>query len=151
MVRRLNFTAAREPIELTLGGDLFHAPPTIAPAALVEALALQDQLSEISTEKTGDGLDAMPKILKVIADAFALILVPESAQRFRARLASRDNPFDLMREVMPALAALVEEYTDRPTEPSPSSSSGSTSDGGSSTGGAQPTESTLSTSTPAGS
>jgi len=151
VVRRLSFTVAREPLELEIGGEEFTAPPVIAPAALAEVLNLREQVGEISTEKVGDGLEAIPKILKVLGDAFTLILVPESAERFRERLASRDNPFDLMREVIPALVAITEEYTDRPTPPSSPSSAGSTNDGTSSTDGAPAEESTPSTSTPAGS
>jgi hypothetical protein len=36
--RRGRFTVAREPIELELGGDLFHAPPIVAPEVLAEML-----------------------------------------------------------------------------------------------------------------
>lgn len=63
----------------------------------------------------------------------------KTAQRFRERLYSRDRPFDMTREVMPAIIALIEEYTGRPTPPSPSSSTPSPGDGTASTDGAPST------------
>jgi hypothetical protein len=76
---------------------------------------------------------------------------PVQAQRFRLRLYSRTQPLDLTREVYPAITALIEEYTGRPTQPSPPSPTPSGGDGHVSTDGAQPTGSTPAVLTPAGS
>jgi hypothetical protein len=78
---------------------------------------------------------------------FDLVLDDDSGDRFRRRLYSR-NSFDLMREVMPAVIALVEEYTGRPTRPSLPSANGPTATGTSSTAGAPAGESTPAPSPP---
>lgn len=147
MVRRLTFTVAREPIELEIGGEEFTAPAVLPAVVLGEILDQQAALSNFDPQAP-DRLEAM---LKVLATIFDLILVPESASRFRDRLYSRDNPFDLTREVLPVVYALIEEYTDRPTQLSPSSSNGSATAGTPSTDGPPPEESIPSTSPPAAS
>jgi hypothetical protein len=70
---------------------------------------------------------------------FDVILTDEkSAQLFRERLYSRTRPFDLIRELIPAITGLIEEYTGRPTQPSSPSWTPSPGDGTASTDGAPP-------------
>jgi hypothetical protein len=152
VARRKTFTRAREPIELEAGGEVFTAPAIIAPVVLGELLDKQEQIANIYADKTLTQRQTMDAILKAVDELMALILVPDSAQRFHARLFSRDEPLDLQYEVMPMLEYLTEEYTDRPTSPSPSSTpSLTTSDGQPSTDGVPNGVSTLSTSTVAAS
>ncbi len=146
MTRRLSFTVAREPIVLDIGGEDFHAPAVIPPVVLGKLLEQQKAISGIDIATVG-----VEQVLEAIAEVFGLILVPESGQRFRERLFSRDNPFDLMNEVIPTMTGLIEEYTDRPTQPSPPSSNGQASDGTSSTAGAPAEQSTPLVSPPTGS
>lgn len=159
MARSLNFTVDREPIDLTVGGEKFVAPALLAPAALAELLDMQGRMTEMfSTLQTGNGQPipqgALDKILGFIGDIFDLIfgeaasgVKAESAVRFRARLLSKDKPFDLMREVMPAVVGLVEEYTDRPSQPS-SPSSMLPGDGGTTSTAGQPSTVSIPTSSP---
>jgi len=146
--RRRSFTVAREPIVLELGGEEFHAPPVIAPAVLGDMLDAGERIGEISGKKDLSQRDMFAEMMKILDDVFGLVLIPESGARFHDRLHSRDNPFDLSKEVMPALEWLIEEYTDRPTEPSPPSSTGSSDGTPNSTSGASEEASTPATSPP---
>jgi hypothetical protein len=170
MARKLTFTVARDPIDLELGGDHFDAPPLLAPTTLGTLLDLSTELQSTVTSLGTAEAPAIDTVLRILANpqprpadddpaalnwtpgVFDLILTDvDSADRFRTRLYSKDRPFDLAREVVPAIGALIEEYTDRPL-PSPSSSSTSSRNAGtSSTDGAPPVESTPYALTPAGS
>lgn len=146
MARRKTFTVAREPIELEAGGDVFTAPAIIPPTVLGDLLDTSEEITKILDDKSLTQRQSVDAVLKAFDELFALILTPDSAQRFHARLFSREDPLDLQRELMPMVEYLIEEYTDRPTSPSPSSTSNSTtSDGHSSTDGAPNGASTPST------
>jgi len=152
VARRLNnFTVTREPIEVPIGGDEFVAYPLLAPTVVGAILDRQQTFSDLLAEVksgTAEMHTAMTKVIDTLAEVFDLMLEPDSAQRFRDRLYSKTAPLDLYREVIPAMQALVEEYTDRPTQPSSSSSTGPATTGGVSTDGAPPTASSLLDSTP---
>jgi hypothetical protein len=151
VTRRGKFTVEREPIELELGGDLFYAPPVIAPAVLGDMVDAASRIDEIQATAGLSQKDMIDQMLKVLDEVFCLVLTPESATLFHERLFSREKPFDLARELTPGLTWLVEEYTDRPTEPSPPSSTGRSDGGTTSTPGALVEASTPSTSPVAGS
>jgi hypothetical protein len=140
--RRRSFTVAREPVELDLGGAELTAPPIIPPAVLGELLDLAPRITEIEQAKDLPQKDQLDQMMKLIDEVMGLVLVPESATVFHDRLFSRTDPFDLQREVMPAIEWLIEEYTDRPTPPSPPSSTGSSDGISSLTSGAPAGEST---------
>jgi hypothetical protein len=153
--RSLNFTVDRTPVDLTLGGDHFDAPAILAPAALGQLLDMQADLPEVfaklSAAQTGDvQKGAMQEVLEFLAKIFDVIFGTnddgspgENAQRFRDRLFSPTNSFDLNRELVPCIQALVEEYAGgRPTVPSQPSSRSLGSDGTSSTDGPPSTAST---------
>jgi hypothetical protein len=133
VARRRSFTVKREPIELELGGDTLYAPPVIPPAVLGDLLAVSQDLGQFGTGNVGK--EEITKIMETLDGVFGLILVPDSAATFHERLFSRTNPFDLLNEVMPAMEWLIEEYTDRPTQPSPPSSTGPSDGQSSSTSG----------------
>lgn len=142
MARRAKFTVAREPIELELGGDLFHAPPVIPPAVLGDMLDAGERIAEIQKKQGLSQKEQLAEMMKVIDEVFGLVLVPDSVPLFHDRLFSRDRPFDLMNELLPAMEWLVEEYSDRPTVPSPPSTTGPDDGGTSSTSGASAEAST---------
>jgi len=159
VARSLKFTVDRDVIDLEIGGEHFEAPPLLAPAALGELLDMHGRMSEkfarlqAAPGQTAES-GAMDDILAFIADMYDLIFGEETpgvkrdtAVRFRDRLYSKDNPFDLTREVIPAVVALVEEYTDRPTQPSPPSST-SPGDGGTTSTVGQPSTVSIPTSSP---
>lgn len=149
MARTLKYTVDREPLDLEVGGEHFDAPALLAPAAIADLLAMQGEVSTTFASLQGAGQDADPKamakVLEFLADLFDLIfgesepgVKSESAVRFRSRLMSKDNPFDLVREVVPAAMGMVQEYTGRPTEPSPPSSTSGGGVGTTSTAGPAP-------------
>lgn len=137
MARRRSFSIDREPVEFDLGGEDFVAPPVIAPAALAEMIDTQERLVEIQKAEGLSQRQQVEEMLKILDEVFAGILKPESASRFHERLYSRDDPLDLLREVVPCLEWLIEEYADRPTQPSLPSSTGLSDGGVTSTDGAQ--------------
>lgn len=165
MARSLRFTVEREPIALEIGGDQFTAPALLAPAVLADLLdrqrVINDAMATVGAQAEAGERGAIDAILRIMvrppagdgaaaqadeAGIFDLILGEEDARRFATRLYSRDS-YDLIREVMPAVKALIEEYTGRPTPPSSPSSNGSSDGGTSSTDGAPPEASTPSPST----
>lgn len=148
MSRRRSFTVAREPIELDLGGAELKAPPIIPPAVLGELLDVAPRITEIEQSKTLPQKDQLEQMMKIIDEVMGLVLVPESAAVFHERLYSRTDPLDLQHEVMPAVEWLIEEYTGRPTQPSPPSSTGSSDGTSSLTSGAPDGDSTPSPSPP---
>lgn len=151
MARRRSFTVDREPVEVEMGGDWFSAPPVIPPAVLGDMLDAGERIAEIQNTQGLSQKDQLAQMMKILDEVFGLVLVPDSATHFHERLYSRTDPLDLTREVMPALEWLVEEFTDRPTEPSPQSSTGRSDGGTTSTSGASVKASTPSTSPDAGS
>lgn len=146
MARRRSFTVDREPVEVEMGGDWFSAPPVIPPAVLGDMLDAGERIAEIQNTQGLSQKDQLAQMMKILDEVFGLVLVSDSATHFHERLYSRTDPLDLTREVMPALEWLVEEFTDRPTEPSPPSSTGRSDGGTSSTPGASVKASTPSTS-----
>lgn len=147
MARKRSFTVKREPVEAEIGGDPFFGPPVIAPAVLADMVAAGDQISELQAANGVSAKDQIEQMMKILDEVFGLVLVPDSATLFHERLYSRTNPFDLLNEVMPAMEWLIEEYTNRPTEPSPPSSTG-LSDGTSSSTSGAPVEASTPTYSP---
>jgi hypothetical protein len=147
-VSRPNFSVSRKPIEFDLGGEPFAAKPVVAPASLGEMLDAAEEVARIQTERALSQREQLDEALKIFDKAFRSVLVDEAVERFSSRLFSTTEPFDLGRELMPCLQWLIEEYTNRPTEPSPTSTRGPDDGGSSSTSGASAGASTPSTSQP---
>lgn len=108
MSRKRSFTVSREPIELGLGGEDFFAVPVVAPAVLGDMLDAGERISEIQSNKGLTQKQMLDEMLKVLDATFGAVLAPDSKPRFHERLFSPTEPFDLMRELMPALEWLVE-------------------------------------------
>jgi hypothetical protein len=136
VARRRSFTVDREPVEVEMGGDWFSAPPVIPPAVLGDMLDAGERIAEIQNTQGLSQKDQLAQMMKILDEVFGLVLVPDSATHFHDRLYSRTDPLDLAREVTPALEWLVEEFTDRPTQPSPPSTTGSSDGSTTSTSGA---------------
>jgi hypothetical protein len=150
-VRFRDFTAENtpDPIEFRLDPDTFRAFGAITTGTLQEigdvvtGLASPDGPTGPDGQATTAGLAAIIARVEIVLTAFDSLLEPESAARFRARAASKTNPVDF-RVLLSILTWLIEQYTNRPTEPSSNSSDGQpTGDGGpSSTDGGSPAVST---------
>jgi hypothetical protein len=151
VARRAKFTVDREPIEIELGGDVFTAPPVIPPVILGEMIDAGQRIEDIQGKPGASQKDLLDQMMKVLDEVFGLIFMPESAALFHERLFSREKPFDLNHELVPALMWLVEEYTERPTVPSPPSTTGLGDGGTTSTPGASVEASTPSPSPAEGS
>jgi len=97
-----------------VGAEEFDALPTLP-------IPVMQELIRASTGLRGKDLGA--EALDQVLGIFDSILVPESAQRFKARIASVTDPVDLT-QVMDIMTWLMELYGKRPTQQSPESSSG---------------------------
>lgn len=126
----MDFTPKREVPRFRIGTDVFTGVVEI-PAELSldfsQKAALMGQEGQTTAEK-----------LAVIRELISIVLVPESANIFIARLSDPANPIGIssFREVLPWL---LQKYMGTPTTPDSDSSSGS----GSQESGKSSTESTL--------
>lgn len=105
----------RKPVRFRVGpadDDLFTAAP-----ALPTMVAFD--FARLSSDSQGDGLGNIEAILGL----FERILVPESRQRFQARLADTERPID-PGDLTRIIKGLLGKYGMRPTEPSGPSSNG---------------------------
>lgn len=146
-----NFSVSRKPIPFGLGGEQFAAEPVIATESLGEMLDAAEAVDRIQADSSISQREQLKQVLQVFDAAFRSVLVEDRKERFSERLFSTTEPFDLGRELMPCLQWLIEEYTGRPTEPSPPSTTGRSDGSTSSTSGASDAVSTPSTSVDAGS
>lgn len=112
----MDFSLPRGNIKFRLENDVFEAVPEIATELALEfvddAAALEED--KISTREQ----------LAVIKKLFHMVLLPESAERFVARLRDPANPIGPER-FQRVLTFLMERYGLRPTEPDSDSSPGS--------------------------
>jgi hypothetical protein len=149
MTQPRDFSLPMEPKPFRLAPDDFTAPALLPPMVLKRLAAMHSELGDVSAINA----DNMEQILNRIGDMFALLLPGQPGERFRARLLTDGGPespppIDLVRQALPVLYWLMEEYGLRPTQPSSPSPVGSTdatmdipNGGTSSTDGASPTES----------
>lgn len=112
----MDFTRRRDTIKFRVDDDVFEAPPDIA-AEL--ALRFVDDAGRLD-----DDAATHAEQVAVIHNMFRMILTPDSAERFIARLSDSTNPIgvDTFQRVT---SWLLEQYGLRPTEPGSDSSSGS--------------------------
>lgn len=138
-----DFTRPRKRLNFTIDDDTFEAASVLPGDVFAEMVALYNNASEAETFQ--DQHDLLKKALE-----FALL--PESWQRFAARLKDKARPID-DDQTSEIVIWLMEEYGVRPTQPSQPSSDGQPSpeSGTSSTESTQPAESTSLPSPPTGS
>lgn len=162
-----DFTIKREPHRFRVDDDVFTAPPLIGGFMLRKLGVMHSQLADL-TSGVGDEVD-VTGLMKLMGDVFQALMPGPDGKLFAARLMSDGNPgdpeadppvpasppgIDLMKQAMPILYWLLEQYGLRPTVPSSPSPTGSMdgatdtpSVGTSSTDGASPEGSTTSAST----
>lgn len=111
-----DFTTAKKPPRFKIDDDIFTGV-TDMPAELA---------MEFSTraDSMGDSNLSMKERIDIVKEVIDLVLVPASAEIFKARLSSRDKPIGVgaFKDVLPWL---FEHYAARPTTPDSDSSSGS--------------------------
>lgn len=111
----MDFSSEREVIRFRVDADVFEASPTLA-AGL--ALAYGEQV-----ELIGDTASAEQQ-RDAIHSLFRMILLPESADRFIARLNDVERPIG-HEQIGRITQWLFEQYSLRPTESDSASSTGS--------------------------
>jgi hypothetical protein len=116
---------SKEPIQFDVDGDVFEAAGAPPGGALLDVVAFA----------TGTNLQRM----KAIGDFLDVALLPESRDRFLARLRSTDRPISLA-TASQIMAWLLGQYSGRPTVPSTSTPNGQHPVGVSSTAGVPPEE-----------
>jgi hypothetical protein len=137
-----DFTRKRKRLVFRIDDDLFEAAQAIPGKTLARFAGRFADLEKAPPEAQ---LDA-------IADALGMVLLPESNARFQERLDDLENPIEL-EQGSDVIAWLMEEYGNRPTEPSSDSSTGLSSpeSGTNSTDAPQPQASIPATFQPTGS
>jgi hypothetical protein len=134
-----DFTVPRKRFGFRVAPDNFECVPALAPASLQSVVRKFQSAEFRDLVKAGAQADA-DKTLGAIQDIFNEFLIDEDTEsRFAGRLADRRNPIDI-HQLVEIIGWVIEHYTARPTEPSPSSSKQYPSgDGGTnSVDGAQP-------------
>lgn len=109
-----DFTKEAPRVCFRIGSEDFDALPMLPIPVMQELIR-----ASVGIQAKELGAEALDKVLQI----FNLILVPESAVRFQARISSVDNPVDLT-QVMDIMTWLMERYGKRPTQQSPESSNG---------------------------
>jgi hypothetical protein len=135
-----DFSRKRKRLDFTIEGDVFEAAPALPGDVFAEFVTTYNGTSDTETYQEQHDL---------LKSALQLALLPESWERFAARLRDKANPID-DDQMADVILWLLEEYGMRPTQPSPDSSDGPASpeSGTSSTENTQPEESTSATSQP---
>lgn len=109
-----DFTKQAKRVVFQIDGDQFEARSVLPVPVMQELIRVSKGL------KTDDlGEETLLKVLSI----FDLILLKPSADLFRSRVDSVDNPVDLT-QVMDTMVWLMEIYGQRPTPPSSESLSG---------------------------
>jgi hypothetical protein len=115
----MDFSIGRKSIKFKVDDDYFEAVPDIAAELAMEYASQLEQL--IQPEEVS--LDSQKE---VVYSTLRLVLFPESADRFIARLRDQENPIGQQRFTK-ITQWLLEQYGMRPTEQDSASSTGSES------------------------
>jgi hypothetical protein len=138
-----DFTRPRKRITFTIDDDTFEATPVLPGELLVEFVTAYNDTAKV---------ESIAEHVALLKQALKFVLLPESYERFSARLKDRHNPID-DDQLADVVLWLLEQYGLRPTAPSQPSSDGSPSpeSGTSSTESTQPEAPTSEASQPTGS
>lgn len=130
----------KAPVPFTIDDEEFHVLGSVPAEEVATLLDMQSGLS-------GEGVGIADQ-LGVIKRLFEFTMLPESWERFAARLGDRSRPidFNLLVEITNWLSGEV--WAARPTSPPPSSTESPGDTGSTSTDGAPAEESTPSETTP---
>jgi hypothetical protein len=115
MTEMRDFTKKRQDISFRVDDDIFHAARGVPAEVLLDFAAKFSGME--TTASVADQLQAFRAMLDVV-------LLPESLERFNARMRDRENPIEID-QVEDIVSWLMEQYGLRPTEPSSPSPSGS--------------------------
>lgn len=116
----MDFSSGRRSLKFRVDDDIFEAAPDIA-AEL--ALDYGDKVDRLTS---GDDTTSADDQRDIIHALFRMVLFPESADRFIARLSDQRNPIG-HQKIIKITQWLFEEYGLRPTESDTASSTGSES------------------------
>lgn len=162
-IRDFSITAARP---FRIGSDVFTPPPVMGSGGLRQLATMYGKFNEVSALSATDG-DNIDTMLSIVTKMFRTLLPGPDGTLFIRRLTSLGRPedptgedsedgqphpadpepVDLIRQAIPIMLYMLEEYGLRPTTPSLGSATGSTTEtdpsgSTSSTAGASASEST---------
>jgi hypothetical protein len=109
-----DFSKVRKRIRFQIDEDVFEAAPAVPADILID---YTQEFAGVDPEKI-----PVDQQLKVFRSVLELTLLPESLERFTARMRNRENPIEID-QIGDVITWLFEEYGLRPTE-LPSDSSG---------------------------
>jgi hypothetical protein len=108
-----DFSRKREPIRFRIDDDMFEAAPALPAGTLAEFAARFSGLRD-----SPGSADVAP-----LYEALSMVLLPESYERFAARMKDLAAPIDV-NQLNDVIVWLMEHYGKRPTVPSSISSPG---------------------------
>jgi len=121
-----DFTIPVRRIRFRIAPEVYEAHPMLGLPLMQQLTRLGRTIGDITRSTSSDDDDSgIEKKLDVIYAIFDKLLLPESADRFKARIAA--NEVDTTRQLIPIVMHLLEAYGARPTQPSSDSSTGSPS------------------------
>jgi hypothetical protein len=109
-----DFSRKRKRLDFTIEGDTFDAAPALPGDVFAEFVTLYNSTGDTETYQQQHDM---------LKRALELALLPDSWQRFAARLKDKERPID-DDQMSDVVLWLLEEYGMRPTQPSPDSSDG---------------------------
>jgi hypothetical protein len=112
----MDFSSPRKSLPFRVDGDLFEAAPDVAAELAIEFMDLSEKVND--TDSTVEDQIALLRAM------FKMVLFPDSAERFIARLRDPVKPIGY-EKVNRIIKWLFESYGLRPTESDSPSSSGS--------------------------
>lgn len=116
----MDFSVPRKTVQFKIDDDVFEAPSEIAAELM---LRFADDASALDADELGRGPTTVEQ-LTIMHNLMRMILLPESAERFIARLSDPARPIGIA-TFERVTDYLMEAYGLRPTEPDSPSSSGS--------------------------
>lgn len=149
-VHRRDFTRKRLPIQFTIGEDVFKCHKALPLGKIQEVMTALGGREALTQLGEVDNADRASEVLTKIGGIMKIFMKPASYGRFLELLNPSDDelnqedyePLD-QTQLTDIIRWLIELYTLRPTQPSPSSSIGLSdgTTGTSSTAGASPADS----------
>lgn len=119
-------------------GEQFEAAPQLPARKAMECIAIAERWEQAEPDKAEE----------LFRELFSRVLLPESFERFAARLDDLERPISLQ-QLPQIMTWLFERYGMGPTPPSPASSDGSESrDGGSTSADDSPSQASILTGSP---
>lgn len=112
-----DFSRDRKKIQFKIDDDVFECRPALAADVLLD---FTEKFNGIKDE------DDAAQSRAILVDVLHEVLLPASFDRFRERMADRDNPVD-MPQANEVIEWVFSEYGLRPTQPSSDSPNGQSS------------------------